>query len=58
MQYLQPGTFLKERTYKIVRFISSGGFGNTYEALDVNLNKRVSIKEFFVKDFYSRKSDI
>lgn len=55
--YLSNGTLLKGGEYKIVRHISSGGFGNTYEALDVNLDKRVAIKEFFVKDFCSRASD-
>lgn len=54
---LQDGTLLQGGKYKIVRHISSGGFGNTYEALDVNLDKRVAIKEFFVKDFCSRESD-
>lgn len=36
MQHLQPGTLLQGGKYKIVRHISSGGFGNTYEALGVN----------------------
>lgn len=48
---------LQGNKYKIVRRISSGGFGNTYEALDVNLDKKVAIKEFFVKDFCTRESD-
>ena len=52
--YLTNGTLLQGRKYKIVRHIASGGFGNPYEALDVNLNKRVAIKEFFVKDFCNR----
>lgn len=51
---LPSNTLLQGGKYKIVRFLSSGGFGNTYEALDVNLDKRVAIKEFFVKDFCSR----
>ncbi len=41
-------------TYRIVRFINSGGFGCTYEAKHVMLDKRVAIKEFFVKDFCNR----
>lgn len=40
--------------YKIVRFISAGGFGCTYEGSHVMLKKRVAIKEFFVKDFCNR----
>lgn len=55
--YLINGTLLQGGKYKIVRHISSGGFGNTYEALDVALNKRVAIKEFFVKDFCIRQSE-
>ena len=48
---LKEGSFLREDTYRIIRFISSGGFGCTYEAEHVLLEKRVAIKEFFVKDF-------
>lgn len=55
--YLINGTFLQGGKYKIVRHISSGGFGNTYEGLDVGLNKRVAIKEFFVKDFCVRDTE-
>ena len=52
--YLQAGTLLRGDTYKIIRFIAAGGFGCTYEAVHVMLNKRVAIKEFFVKDFCNR----
>ena len=54
--YLHKNTILQEGKYKIVRHISSGGFGNTYEGLDFLLNKRVAIKEFYVNDFCSRDS--
>lgn len=54
--FLKPGTLLQGGKYKIVRFISNGGFGCTYEAVHVMLNKRVAIKEFFVKDFCNRDS--
>lgn len=52
--YLPNNTFLQGGKYKIVRFISSGGFGCTYEAEHILLKKRVAIKEFFVKDFCNR----
>jgi serine/threonine protein kinase len=52
--HLAPGTLLQGGKYRIVRYISSGGFGCTYEALHVMLEKRVAIKEFFVKDFCNR----
>lgn len=54
MSTLKPNTLLQGGKYKIVRFISSGGFGCTYEGLHVLLKKRVAIKEFFVKDFCNR----
>lgn len=52
--HLHTDTLLQGGKYKIVRFISSGGFGCTYEAVHVMLDKRVAIKEFFVKDFCNR----
>lgn len=52
--HLQQETLLQGGKYKIVRFISAGGFGCTYEGLHVMLKKRVAIKEFFVKDFCNR----
>ena len=52
--YLSENTLLQGGKYKIVRFISAGGFGCTYEAEHVMLHKRVAIKEFFVKDFCNR----
>ena len=51
---LREGTILQGGKYRIVRFISSGGFGCTYEAEHVMLRKRLAIKEFFVKDFCNR----
>ncbi|MBP3419629.1 MAG: hypothetical protein J6K74_03445, partial [Marinifilaceae bacterium] len=52
--HLSNGTLLQGGKYKIVRYISSGGFGCTYEAEHILLDKRVAIKEFFVKDFCNR----
>lgn len=51
---LPNNILLQGGKYQIIRFISSGGFGCTYEAKLVLLNKRVAIKEFFVKDFCNR----
>ncbi|MBP3455137.1 MAG: protein kinase [Alistipes sp.] len=51
---LPVDTLLQGGKYRIVRFISSGGFGCTYEAIHVNMEERVAIKEFFVKDFCNR----
>lgn len=52
--HLPNSTLLQGGKYKIVRFISSGGFGCTYEAEHILLKKKVAIKEFFVKDFCNR----
>lgn len=52
--YLPSNTLLQGGRYRIVRFLSNGGFGNTYEALDVDHNKKVAIKEFFMKDSCNR----
>ncbi len=48
---LQPNTQLQSGKYRIVRFISSGGFGCTYEAEHTMLHKRVAIKEFAPKNY-------
>lgn len=55
--HLPVGTILRGGRYEILRYISSGGFGCTYEARDTafrNKVKTVAIKEFFVKDFCNR----
>ena len=52
--YLPDNTELQGGRYRIVRHISSGGFGNTYEGVHVMLDNRVAIKEFYVKDFCNR----
>ena len=54
--HLSQGTLLQNGKYEIVRYISSGGFGCTYEAKHVLFGKSVAIKEFFVKDFCNRDS--
>ncbi len=51
---LPVNTLLQGGKYKIIRYISSGGFGCTYEAEHTILQNRVAIKEFFVKDFCNR----
>ncbi|MCF0195683.1 MAG: protein kinase [Bacteroidaceae bacterium] len=51
---LPENSFLQGNKYRIIRFISSGGFGCTYLAEHTLLEQRVAIKEFFVKDFCNR----
>lgn len=54
---LKNGTLLSGTKYRIVRYISSGGFGCTYEAIHTGLNERVAIKEFFLKDYCNRDAE-
>lgn len=51
---LASGTLLFHGKYKIVRYISSGGFGNTYEAIDTSFDEKVAIKELFIKGICNR----
>lgn len=51
---LPDNTLLQGGKYKIVRHISSGGFGNTYEGVHTMMDTRVAIKEFFPKVFCNR----
>lgn len=55
--YIKDNTLLQGGKYKIIHFISAGGFGNTYEAELCMIHKRVAIKEFFVKNFCNRDSE-
>jgi serine/threonine protein kinase len=52
---LRVGTTLQMGKYRIDRYLSSGGFGNTYLATNVNFNERVAIKEFFMKGVNQRE---
>lgn len=40
--------------YRIERYLSSGGFGNTYVAINIEFNERVAIKEFFISGINDR----
>ena len=52
---LSAGTILQGSKYKIVRKLGQGGFGITYEGVQTGLNRKVAIKEFFMKDICSRE---
>lgn len=54
---LQVGTELSNGKYKIERHLSSGGFGNTYVAIDTAFDERVAIKELFIKGVCGRGED-
>ncbi len=52
---LESGTRLEE--YRIEKLLGEGGFGLTYLAFDVNLEKLVAIKEYLPIDFAVRGPD-
>lgn len=54
MQTLSIGSLLQRGTYRIEHVLGQGGFGITYLATDLNLQRKVAIKEFFPKDFCDR----
>ncbi len=47
--FLKVGALLNHNKYRIERYLASGGFGNTYEGVNVSLDKKCAIKEFFLK---------
>ena len=54
--HLNEGTLLQGGKYQIVRSLGQGGFGITYEAIQVALKRKVAIKEFFMRDFCLRET--
>ena len=54
MQTLQQGSLLQGGRYKILSTLGQGGFGITYLALQSGLERKVAIKEFFMKDLCNR----
>lgn len=50
---LQVGTIL-HGTYRIESYLSSGGFGNTYLAKNIEFDEIFAVKEFFVKGVCQR----
>lgn len=51
---LAPGATLRQGTYRIEKVLGQGGFGITYLATDLSLERLVAVKEFFPKDFCDR----
>ena len=54
--HLNPGTVLGNR-YLIGNVLGEGGFGITYIGLDMNLGKRVAVKEFYPAGVANRIND-
>ena len=54
---LPVGTILQGGKYRIDRYLSSGGFGNTYVATNTEFEEQVAIKEFFMRGISQRDGD-
>ena len=54
MSTLNNISYLQGNKYKVESLLGSGGFGNTYLAVQVALGRKVAIKEFFMKDYCDR----
>ena len=52
---LPIGTTLQNGKYKVVEYLSSGGFGNTYIVVNTKFDEKYAMKEFFMKDVCERK---
>lgn len=53
---LPMGTVLNGK-YRVVKYLSSGGFGNTYVAFDMAFQCEVAIKEFYMQGDTHRAAD-
>ncbi|MBQ8502017.1 MAG: serine/threonine protein kinase [Bacteroides sp.] len=51
---LQQGNLLQGGKYRIERVLGQGGFGITYLAIQKGLERKVAVKEFFMKEFCDR----
>ena len=55
--YLKNGAVLQGGRYRIERLLGQGGFGITYMAIQSGLNRKVAIKEFFMRDLCNRDDE-
>ena len=55
--FLTANTELKNGEYRILDCLGQGGFGITYLAHQVRLNRKVVIKEFYIKEYCDRDRD-
>ena len=56
-QSLKEGSLLQGGKYKIDSTLGQGGFGITYLATQVLLDRKVAVKEFFMKEYCNRDAD-
>ncbi len=57
MQQLSPNSLLQGGKYRIEKVLGQGGFGITYLGVQVALNRKVAIKEFFMKEYCNRDEE-
>ncbi len=55
--HLLPVGTLLHGNYRVLRYLSSGGYGNTYAVVSVDFGQRLAVKEFFVKGVNHRAAD-
>ena len=55
--HFPPGKLLHER-YLLGRVLGEGGFGITYFGLDIKLERRVAVKEYFPTTFVKREASV
>ena len=53
---LPVGTLL-HGAYRVLRYLSSGGYGNTYAVVSARFGQRLAVKEFFVRGVNHRADD-
>ena len=53
---LRVGTILRG-IYRIDSYLSSGGFGNTYVATNIEFDEKYAIKEFFMRGVTQRDNN-
>ena len=51
---LKPHSTLQDGKYEIIRVLGQGGFGITYLAEQTLVDRKVCIKEFFIKEYCER----
>ena len=54
---LAPNTLLQGGKYSIIKRLGQGGFGITYLGIQSGLERKVAIKEFFMKSLCNRDAD-